>query len=552
MKKVKECCVNDKENVSSSPNKTYQFMKKIVALVALAIIFAATVAAQENLSALLPYPNSVQTNAKAKPFRVTDKCAIAVQSETLAFAAEEMQRCFDYYFHFTPSLNAKGNIVLAIDTALEGDEHYLFEVDSKKVVIKGKTPRAVLYGVMTFRQLLMGDAVATRQAYIPWVKINDKPRYEYRALMLDPARHFLPVKDVKFFIDQMVLFKYNVLQLHLTDDQGWRIEIKKHPLLTEKGSLKGGFYTQAEMKDLIEYAALRGIEIIPEFDIPGHTKALLTSYPELGCQQDTTLTKQVAHSTLCAANQQCYQILKDVFEEMTQLFPSKYLHLGGDEAEIEKNWALCYKCRALMQERGYTQTAQLMNIFFGEVLHMVKELDKEPQLWCELNEVRMPADRYLFDYPQSTVLVTWRWGLTEKCNELCAQHGNRLIMAPGEHCYIDYPQYSNDLPEHNNWGMPTTTLERCYRLDPSYGLSKEEDKHILGVMGTLWGEAISTIHRACYMAFPRALAIAESGWSEMSQRSWDSFVSRMYPNLDFLARRGVSYRVPYEVVKHEK
>ena len=174
---------------------------------------------------------------------------------------------------------------------------------------------------------------------------------------------------------------------------------------------------------------------------------------------------------------------------------------------------------------------------------------KKAILWCELDNIWPPANEYLFPYPTDVTLVTWRNALTPKCIELTRKHGHRLIMAPGEHTYLDYPQYKGDLPERGNWGMPTTTLEQSYRLDPGMGLPVDEHAHITGVMGTLWAEAIRDINRVTYMAFPRAMAIAEAGWSNMDMRSWESFKERIYPNIYDMMKRGVSVRVPFEIIE---
>lgn len=354
---------------------------------------------------------------------------------------------------------------------------------------------------------------------------------------------------MKFYIDQMVRYKYNVLQLHLTDDQGWRIEIKKHPRLTEKGE----FYTQEELKDLVHYAAERNVQIIPELDIPGHTVAVLDAYPELGCSHTDTIPKIVGETVnlmLCANNDKVYSLYKDILTEVASIFPAPYIHLGGDEAIIETNWGKCEHCQSLMKQLGYTKPTELMNYFFGKILPVVRKNGKKPMLWCELDNIRMPAHEYLFDYPKDAVLITWRYGLTPLCMELTARHGNTLIMAPGEYTYLDYPQYKNDFPEFNNWGMPVTTLETTYQFDPGYGLPASQQAHIAGVNGTLWAEAMPDINRVTYMTYPRGLALAEAGWTQMEHRDWESFKKRIYPNLSELMKRGVSVRVPFEIVRY--
>ena len=197
----------------------------------------------------------------------------------------------------------------------------------------------------------------------------------------------------------------------------------------------------------------------------------------------------------------------------------------------------------MMENAGYEKPSQLMIPFFNRMLDIVRKNGKEAILWCELDNIWPPANDYLFPYPNDVTLVTWRNALTPKCIELTEKYGHELIMAPGEHAYLDYPQWRGDLPEFNNWGMPLSTLENCYKLDPGYGRPAEEQAHVLGVMGTLWAEAIPNIHRATYMAFPRAMALAEAGWTEMPQRSWESFKERLFPNLYDLIKSGVSVRV---------
>jgi hexosaminidase len=263
---------------------------------------------------------------------------------------------------------------------------------------------------------------------------------------------------------------------------------------------------------------------------------------------NTVVVGTTTNRMVCAANEQSYRILGDVIREVAALFPSPYIHLGGDEAAVPANWAQCEHCRAMMQARGYTKATDLMIPFFDRVLESVRNSGKKAILWCELDNIYPPANDYLFPYPKDVTLVTWRYGLTPTCQTLTHQNGHPLIMAPGEYAYLDYPQWKGDLPEYNNWGMPLSTLENCYKLDPGYGRPASEQNHILGVMGTLWAEAIADVNRATYMAFPRALALSEAGWTQMEQRSWASFKERIYPNLTDLMRCGVSVRVPFEIV----
>ncbi|MBQ8365132.1 MAG: beta-N-acetylhexosaminidase [Bacteroidaceae bacterium] len=535
-------------------------IKRLYLLIA-ATIFTTISMAQSPTGALVPIPNSIETDSSGKTFRITDKCAIATPLAHDSYLIKELQASIKKHTGVSVPTASKGNIILTTDTTLANPEHYTIEITTKRITIKGASETALLHAARTMEQIMLGDYINSANKRIACMKIDDKPRYNHRAIMLDPARHFIPVQDVKFFIDQIAKYKYNILQLHLTDDQGWRVEIKSHPQLTTKGAFRNnkegaqgpdnGYYTQEELKEIVKYAAERGIEIIPELDIPGHSVAFLTAYPETGCAFRQSEPKTLGSTTnmmLCACSETAYAIYADVFREIAEIFPSEYIHLGGDEAAIKENWAKCENCLELMKEKGYNKPEELMNIFFNKMLNMVRHNGKKPILWCELDNIYPPANDYLFPYPADVTLVTWRNALTPKCIELTHKHGHTLIMAPGEHAYLDYPQYHGDLPEWNNWGMPVTTLEKCYALDPGYGLPTDEQAHITGIMGTLWGEAIRDINRVTYMAFPRALALAEAGWTEMPQRSWESFKHRILPNLTDLMKSGVSFRIPFEIM----
>ena len=534
------------------------------------ITFATAIAsvAQNNTQALIPYPNKIEQCSNGKTFAINSATTIESTLPGDAFVIKELQRITQKRLGLTPSISkgkrSKNIISLEVDSDLAGREHYTLEVNKNGVFIKGTTEGAIFLALQTLDQLLIGDICNTAENRIAHIRIDDSPRFGFRAIMLDPARHFIPVKDVKLFIDQMARFKFNTLQLHLTDDQGWRIEIKSHPELTATGAFRApggsnqgpdnGYYTQEELKDIIQYAAERNIEIIPELDIPGHSVAILAAHPELGCTFRHGDKKDLGSTTnmmLCAANNDVYGIYADIIKEVAALFPSPYIHLGGDEAAVKENWAKCPDCLDLMQQLGYEKPSQLMIPFFNNILEIVRENKKKAILWCELDNIWPPANDYLFPYPNDVTLVTWRNALTPKCIELTRKYGHPLIMAPGEHAYLDYPQYRGDLPEFNNWGMPITTLEQSYRLDPGYALPAEEQAHIQGVMGTLWAEAIRDINRVTYMAFPRSMAIAEAGWSNMEQRSWDSFKQRIYPNITEMMKDGISVRVPFEIVERK-
>lgn len=529
-------------------------------LLTIILFISLSLQAQDNLSALMPYPNHIEVGKDF--FVVSDNMGISCSSTNLEYQSERLKQAFKKYFNSNvasdESKNAK--IKLQINKNIVGEEAYKLTITSDQINIEGKTPAGILYGVITLEQIISGDAYHSKQGKIQTIFIDDEPAFGTRALMLDPARHFLPVDDVKSYIDQMAKYKYNTLQLHLTDDQGWRIEIKSHPQLTQIGGFRkpndknntsdNGFYTQNQLKDIVTYAQERNIEIIPEIDIPGHTAAILVAYPDLRCdfmKDSVFVFGKTENVMLSAANPKVYEVLDDIIREISEIFPSKTIHLGGDESAIESNWAKSPENIQLMEKNGYSEPRQLMNLFFGHIFESINKYDMHAILWCELDNIRMPASEYLFDYPQYVTLVSWRYGLTPKCIELSQQSGNPLLLAPGEYCYFDYPQYKNDLPEFLNWGMPTTTLQLTYEFDPTYNLSADQTSHITGVMGTLWAEAIKDINRVNYMTWPRGLALAEAGWTKMENRNWESFKTRLYPNIMQLMKEGISVRAPFEI-----
>lgn len=500
--------------------------------------------AQNPLGALLPMPNKISLSDATADLNLGHISVFQSNLLDTSPVIKEFKLILNKRLNHNPLTIAKSGakIVINIDTILKGQEHYTIKTDKNSLIISGASEAALFRAMQTLDQILLGDAVRTTKKCIAQLFIDDSPRYERRILMLDPARNFLPVEDVKRYINEMAKYKFNVLQLHLTDNEGWRFQVKSHPELTSNGK----FYSHDDLKDLIKYAEERFIEIVPELDIPGHTIGILNIHPEFACTfTDSVAIKKAggAGGMLCASQSGVYNLYKDIIKEVAEVFPSKYIHLGGDEAVLERNWGICDLDRKLMKELGYSKPADLMNYFFERMLSFVRNQGKHPILWCELDNIYMPANDYLFPYPKDVVLVTWRMGLTPKCQELTSASGHTLIMAPGEYAYFDYPQYKNDFPEFNNWGMPMTTLQKAYELDPG------TNANIQGVMGTLWGEAIPDINRASYMTYPRALALAEAGWSQMRSRNWNSFKERLIPVLGDMLSRGVSYRAPFEIYR---
>jgi hexosaminidase len=440
-----------------------------------------------------------------------------------------------------------GSIVLECKNSDPTSEMYSLNINDHGIRISANGKTGLFYGIQTFSQLLLSSEINQNGISLPFVHIEDSPRYNYRALMLDPARHFLPIEGLKKYIDVMSMYKFNHLHLHLSDDQGWRIEIEKYPLLTKIGSYRSetegngqphtGYYTKDELKQLVQYAMKRGITIIPEIDIPGHNLAAVASYPNLTCfegGQKVMTVPGVSKELLCAGNEQVFEFLDVVFGELSEVFPAQKVHIGGDEAPLD-HWKECPKCQARKSALGMQDNHDLMSYFFKRVGKILDKYNKEPLVWYEID---VP------EYPSNSTMYSWRMGLSDQVIQNTRKEGYGLICSPGEHAYFDYPQWKGE--ETCDW-MPILSLEKVYQFDPGYGLPDEEQSHILGVEATLWGEYVKDIDRAFYMTWPRALALSEAGWSIMPNRSWKLFQERLILHLKRFDEMGINYRKPAEL-----
>lgn len=438
---------------------------------------------------------------------------------------------------------------LALDKSLANDEAYTLQVDEKEVTIKGRTATGVFNGLMTLEQLCIGNGVSSRSTEIPALFIADQPRTAIRELMVDPVRHFIPFEDLKGFVVEMTRYKFNALHLHLVDDQAWRIEIKKYPELIEKGSDRvgmddmperiNGYYTQDQMRELVRFAAQYHVMVIPEIELPGHEVAAVHCFPQLSCAKKPVpvrLTCGVSNELLCPAEPFVYEFLDNVLTELADVFPAPYVHLGGDEAGQPPlgAWSDCAACTALKQKEGYTENWQLQQYLFDRVINKLQSLGKTPMYWYEQEFKTIQP---------GCVVYAWRHGLTKTAIDAAVRNKAKIMLCPGEHCYLDYPQQRGDMPE-KNWGMPVTTLEQTYRLDPAWGQASVFVRdNLLGVSGTLWSECINSTERIYYQAFPRAAALAEAGWSVPERRSYKEFLTRIRPLTHDMQRRGIAVNV---------
>ena len=448
----------------------------------------------------------------------------------------------------------KGVASLSIDPSLSDPEAYVLDADVAGLNIRGGSAAGVYWGIMTLRQLLLdSNGSSTRRYTLAAIHIEDQPRTHIREIMVDPARTFIPFDDLKALVPLLAQYKFNALHLHLSDDQAWRMEVKKYPLLTEVSSVRPamddmltpspGYYTQKQMKELVAWGEQHHVMIIPELEMPGHEVAAVHAYPQLTCGGKETPLRTicgVSNELLGPGSDFTLQFLKDVLKEYADVFPCPYVHLGGDEAGQPPlgSWTECPDCQALKTRLGISPVNnradnwRLQKYLFDEVITYLRDdLGKTPMYWYEPD---------FKEIQPGSVTFAWRGGQTDAAIDSALKNKVKVMLCPGDHCYFDYPMAPGDMPEVN-WGMPTLSLKKTYALDPAFGRDAQFEKETLfGVAGTLWSESINTPERITYQLFPRGLALAEAGWSPADRRNYDDFLRRLRPHLNDLQRRGIS------------
>ncbi len=439
------------------------------------------------------------------------------------------------------------------------EEGYELKITPKQVLLTGKTGAGLFHGVQTLFQLLPSEItrhnppMTYKEWSLPALRITDYPRYPYRGMHLDVSRHFFPKEFVKRYIDLIAIYKMNTFHWHLTDDNGWRIEIKKYPKLMEIGAWRtdhedlpwrerpaqqpgeratyGGYYTQDEIRDIVQYAADRYVTIIPEIEMPAHCVEVLAAYPRLSCTGGpfTVPTGSYWPNTdiFCAGNDSVFTFVEDVLTEVMSLFPSTYIHVGGDEAD-KTNWKKCPKCQERIKMEGLKDEKELQSYFIKRIEKFIVSKNRKMIGWDEILEGGLA--------PEATVM-SWR-GV--EGGIAAARLGHDAIMTPGAYCYFDHYQADPSSEPKAIGGF--TTLKKVYSYEPTPGeLSAEQAKHILGAQGNLWTEFIPTPAHAEYMAVPRMIALAEVVWSPKSSRNWKDFQRRLAAQYIRLAKMQVNY-----------
>ncbi len=510
---------------------------------------------------VVPLPNRIVENTKgSQAFPLGNVCTIVCPADqpqmvrNAHFLAEYLKQQTELTIPVNAKLH-KGDryIKLALNKKITAHEGYRIKVEPTLITIEGNTPQGVFYGIQTLRKALpIADA---GQIEIPLVTIDDAPRFKYRGMHLDVGRHFFSIDFVKRYIDILALHNVNTFHWHLTEDQGWRMEIKKYPRLTEIGAWRkgtvigrntgiydhrrhGGFYTQEECREIVKYAQERYITVIPEIDMPGHMIAALAAYPELGCTGGPYEVERmwgVFDDILCAGKEETFKFATDVLDEVMQVFPSEYIHIGGDEAPRTR-WKACPKCQKRIADEGlradgkHSAEDYLQSYFTKRIEQYVNSKGRKIIGWDEILEGEIAP---------SATIQSWR---EVKDGLRAAEQGHDVFFSPNSTLYFDFYQY----PE-TNWSKPLliggcSTLEHVYAFEPCpENISEAAKNHIIGVQGNLWTEYIKDEELAEYQVLPRMGAAMETGWTQPEKKNYSDFKNRQHRLFDIYRLYGWKY-----------
>lgn len=512
---------------------------------------------------VIPIPEKITVNKGE--FVFSPETTIAMDNETCqSESASQLAGLFQNSAGFVPKLIknlSAADIIFVTDSTLK-EEAYRLQVSSSKIRIESSGSKGAFYAVQTLRQLLPTELespvhVENTHWSLPALLIEDHPRFDYRGLMLDVSRFFVPKETVLKIIDAAAMLKINKFHFHLVDDQGWRIEIKKYPKLTEIGAWRvyreepfssrqnptapgeetpvGGFYTQEEIKEIVAFAMKRQIEVIPEIEMPAHTNSSLAAYPEYACpvidHYFSVLPGMGGRNSdvvYCAGNDRVYVFLQDILDEVMELFPSRYIHLGGDEAN-KKSWGKCPKCRARMHAEGITDVENLQGYFMDRMTKYVQSKGRIVIGWDEWTNSKVPDGAVIFG-----------WQGLGTAGYKAAKEGHRFVMTPSQILYLDYYQGPQWFEPRTYFG--NNTMKKIYDYEP---IQEDWDsvvaKRLLGVQASMWTEFITNTEHLEYMIFPRVAALADIAWAQKGSKDWSCFLKR----LDKLVKRweymGINY-----------
>lgn len=539
------------------------------------VLLAASLVAQESILSIIPQP--VEMKQGTGSLTISSSASVRYNSDKIRNAAELFAHKISVPTGFSLSAEkgAEGTILFFLNTQPNkklGNEGYTLDVSETTARIAANTQAGIFYGMQTLLQLLPKEIerqnVSQTEWKIPSVSIVDYPRFPWRGIMLDVSRHFFPKEDVKKYIDELSRYKFNTFHWHLTDDNGWRIEITSLPKLTAVGAWRverfgnfgrrddpkpgepatyGGFYTQNDIREIVAYAQERNITIVPEIDLPGHSMAAIAAYPELSCTKDTSTKvnpgthfadwygngtfKMLIENALNPSDEKVYEFIDKVFTEVAALFPSPYIHVGGDEC-YKGYWQRDPGCRALMKKLNIRHVEDLQGYFMNRVEKIVNAKGKKLLGWDEILEGGIA--------PTATVM-SWR-GLTAGIE--ASSQGHDVVMTPTSYAYIDYNQGDQtvDPPLY-----ASLRVNKCYSFEPVP--DGADARHILGGQGNLWTEQVPNLRAAEYMSFPRAWALSEVFWSPKDAKDWDNFSNRMERHFERADAADINYsRAAYDAI----
>ncbi len=519
--------------------------------VILFLLFVGFTALAQNTYNLIPLPKEL-TPAEGQ-FVLKKSTSIGYSHADFApvasLLAEHIQHAST--FPISAKVSTAATIQFSQNNSLP-EEAYTLQVSSKKISIQAKTGKGAFYALQTLLQLMPAQIYAGTQITgaisIPNVNIKDEPRFSYRGLMLDVGRYYFPVESVKRFIDLMAVYKMNTFHWHLTEDQGWRIEIKKYPLLTSISSVRkesmlghyrdqkydgkphGGFYTQEQVKDIVAYATSKYIQVIPEIEMPGHSTAVLAAYPQFGSNGDKILqvkTKWGVAEDVLFPREETFEFLENVLTEVMALFPGQYIHIGGDECP-KTQWKESRFCQDLIKKLGLKDEHELQSYFIRRIDKFVTSKGKKLLGWDEILEGGLSPN---------AMVMSWRG---TKGGVEAAKQNHDVVMSPNSYFYLDYYQADPKTEPIAIGG--NLTLSKCYSFEPNLPeLTAEEAKHVVGIQANVWSEYISNIAYAEYMTYPRALALSEVSWSTKESKNYTDFKKRLTGHLPSMDAMKINY-----------
>jgi hexosaminidase len=534
-------------------------MQSLKLILGVAVLLAGGPLLPAAVTSIIPAP------VKAEPgegqFQLTDASRILTErafDNEAQLLANRLRAATGYAIKVKSAGKTPGphDILLTSKNAGASAEGYDLSVTATGVVVRATTAAGIFYGTQSLLQLLPAEIFSTnriagRDWVVPGIHLEDQPRFVWRGFMLDVSRHFFTKPEVEQVLDLMALYKLNTFHWHLVDDQGWRIEIKRYPRLTEVGAWRagigfgldpksataydargryGGFYTQRDIREVVAYAAARHITIVPEIEMPGHSAAALTAYPQFVCSNaQVAMPGQggVFNGVYCAGNDATFTFLGNILDEVSRLFPGKYIHIGGDEVN-KKNWQKCPLCQARIKAEDLKNETELQSWFTRRIERIVEAHGKVLVGWSEIREGGLAP---------SATLMDWIGGGAES-----AASGHDVVMTPEKYCYFDHPQSTNQAVEPKAFGG-YVPLERVYEFEPVPAkLAPEFQGHVLGGQANLWAEYVPNFRHVEYMMFPRLGALSEVDWSPKAARDWDDFQKRTGLNEKRLSEMGVNYR----------